>query len=175
MQNRGVPAAAAVGISTAENTEVNSGNAQAPGHSAGVTHNSQSLESTSGTPKPLSGSKGGRSVVSQPAPSSLPANQKKRSSGHRSSASPGQAGGRQQKSEASTSKQPSAPQRVTKAGKDVAPEPSTLPTSKTLQARVDSIQAELSKQRVSSESGTKANTLLRDLLSYAMRCESKQA
>ena len=175
MHSRAIRAAAAATLASFEEPTPNSGNAEASVHSAGVTHNSHTLESTSGANKPPSGSTDGKSVDTVPAPSTRRPRQKNKSSGQRSSGSPGQAGGRQQKSGASVSKQPSVPKRTTKAGKDAAPEQNTQPSSKTLQARVDSIHAELTRQRVSSESGAKAYTLLRDLLSYVMRCESRQA
>jgi len=175
MRSSGPQAATAVTEApVGADTDPSALNAQAPAHSAGVTHNSRFSESTSGTIIPQSESTDGKSAASLAASSSPRLSQKKQSSGHRSSALPGRTEGRQQKSEASTSKQPSAPSGVTKAAKGIAPEPSTLPSSKTLQARVDGLQVELTKQQVSSESGAKANTLLKDLLSCVMRYESKR-
>jgi hypothetical protein len=52
------------------------------------------------------------------------------------------------------------------------PPSNTDPSLKNLQARVDSMRATLSKLPISLQSGAEANTLMRDLLSYAMRCES---
>jgi hypothetical protein len=82
--------------------------------------------------------------------------------------------GSDSKSKASSSKPTAERRKAKEDGKELAPAQNTVTSSKTLQARVDSIRSELLKPQVSSESGAKAYTLLRDLLSYAMRCESNR-
>jgi hypothetical protein len=174
-RTRPVSEEAFTGIGAGGGGVANSGNAKAPHHSGGVTQSSQSLESTSGTNIPIGGLKGGSTVGEHNVSSIRQLRQKNSEPGQRVSGSPGRQGGRKQKSKASDSKPPSAPKGSAKASEKSAPEQNTQLSSKDLQARVDRIQSELSKPRVSSESGSKAITLLRDLLSYAMRCESKPA
>jgi len=173
-----VPAAVAIaGGSSSEERGDNEGNGSAPRQSGGVTQNSRTSASTTGTKKLRDGQRDGTSAAQRAASSIPPAVQKNTESGHSSRDSPGHLGDQQQKSKASDSKPTvEAPKRRRKkVGKEPALEQNTLTSSKTLQARVDSIRSELFKQEISSESGAKAYTLLRDLLSYAMRCESRQA
>jgi hypothetical protein len=132
------------------------------------------LASTTGATKPLNGPKDGSSAAEQAAPSTNRPSQKSTKRGQSASDSPGQTGERQQKSKASSSKPTAERRKAKEDGKELAPAQNTVTSSKTLQARVDSIRSELLKPQVSSESGAKAYTLLRDLLSYAMRCESNR-
>jgi hypothetical protein len=152
----------------------NLGNEEASRQSGGVTQNSQILASTTGATKPLNGPKDGSSAAEQAAPSTNRPSQKSTKRGQSASDSPGQTGERQQKSKASSSKPTAERRKAKEDGKELAPAQNTVTSSKTLQARVDSIRSELLKPQVSSESGAKAYTLLRDLLSYAMRCESNR-
>jgi hypothetical protein len=151
------------------------GNDKAPDQTAGASHNSRISESTSGAVNPRSGAEGGKSADQPDAPFHPSAKPSEVPSGKTVRASRGRRAGQKQKSEASLAKLSDSGQEEKPVSDRLVanvPPSNTDPSLKNLQARVDSMRATLSKLPISLQSGAEANTLMRDLLSYAMRCES---
>jgi hypothetical protein len=117
-------------------------------------------EVTSGLPPRSSSAEDGKSVALRVAPSPLMVDRQPSPL-----ASDGPRGGRRRKKKAS----PGSPR---KRNSPKSPT-STSDSLKSLQKRVDSLRPLLSKQPISSETATTADTLLRDLLACAMRYESR--
>jgi len=153
------------------------GKDKAPIQTVGASRNSQFSESTSGTVNPRSGAEGGKNADQPDASSHLSAKPSDVPSGKSARASRGRREGQKQKNKASSAKQTDSGQAEKpvsdRSAADVQPSNTDL-SLKNLQARVDSMRATLSKLPISSQSGAEANALMRDLLSYAMRCESKK-